>query len=78
MSLKERIAAIQQREDRDRERATSPTPPNGGPSSGTTTTNNANGGVNGVTLPASASAGALRAKIASFESKGGVPVPRGS
>ncbi|KAF7328945.1 hypothetical protein MVEN_02524400 [Mycena venus] len=70
MSLKERIAALQQKEDRDREqraRATSPQPPvthgNGAPA---------------VALPASASAGALRAKIAQFESKGPVPVPRGS
>ncbi|KAK7055304.1 hypothetical protein R3P38DRAFT_2600206 [Favolaschia claudopus] len=70
MSLKERIAAIQQKEDRDREqreRAVSPLPPapqpHGGPA---------------VVLPASASAGALRAKIAQFEGKGGIPVPRSS
>ncbi|KAF8147801.1 hypothetical protein K438DRAFT_1989492 [Mycena galopus ATCC 62051] len=66
----ERIAALQLKEDRDREqreRATSTLPPsphpNGGPA---------------VVLPASASGGALRAKIAQFETKGPVPAPRGS
>ncbi|KAJ7186815.1 hypothetical protein C8R46DRAFT_1273694 [Mycena filopes] len=73
-SLKERIAAIQQREDRDRDRATSPTPSS---NNNNPTTNNGHGGP-AVTLPASASAGALKAKIAQFEGKGGVPVPRGS
>ncbi|KAJ7216952.1 hypothetical protein B0H12DRAFT_340580 [Mycena haematopus] len=70
MSLKERIAALQLKEDHDREqreRAASTLPPSP----------HANGG-SAVTLPASASAEALRAKIAQFEGKGGIPVPRGS
>ncbi|KAJ7119544.1 hypothetical protein C8R44DRAFT_982248 [Mycena epipterygia] len=58
LNLKERIAALQ-----ERERATSP-PLNGhGPT---------------VHVSAPAPAGQLRAKIAQFESKGGVPVPQGS
>ncbi|KAJ6482056.1 hypothetical protein C8R47DRAFT_582435 [Mycena vitilis] len=66
MSLKDRIAALQLREDRDRDRATSPGPVS--PSVPHAA----------VTLPPSASADALRAKIAQFESKGAVPAPRGS
>jgi hypothetical protein len=74
-SLKERIAALQQKEDRDREqrgRATSPLPAAPHP------TGAANGGTPAVVLPGSASAGAMRAKIAQFEGKGSVPAPRGS
>ncbi|KAJ7071063.1 hypothetical protein C8F01DRAFT_413341 [Mycena amicta] len=63
MSLKERIAAANAA---IREQAASPPPPhvNGSPPAGT--------------IASSSSAGALRAKIAQFESKGGVPIPRGS
>ncbi|KAJ7864408.1 hypothetical protein B0H13DRAFT_1085470 [Mycena leptocephala] len=69
MSLKERIAALKQREREERDpnfRASSPTPP--APGTGPAATASSSGG----------GAGALRAKIAQFESKGGVPVPRGS
>ncbi|CAK5277999.1 unnamed protein product [Mycena citricolor] len=55
-TLKERIAAIQQREEREKERSSGSVP----------------------TMPASVSAGAMRAKIAQFESQGAVPAPRGS
>ncbi|KXN91223.1 hypothetical protein AN958_01906 [Leucoagaricus sp. SymC.cos] len=70
VNLKERIAALQQRTNAPHS-STSSSPsspsPNATPSSNQTSTSSA---------PASASA--LREKIARFEKKGGVPVPRGS
>jgi len=59
-NLRERIAALEQRNVESVQRATSPTP--------SLTSNNSQSGP---------SNGALRDKIARFEKKGGVPVPRG-
>ena len=61
-NLKERIAALEQRNAESVQRATSPTP---------SITSNRDSTLSGP------SNGALRDKIARFEKKGGVPVPRG-
>ncbi|KAJ7675423.1 hypothetical protein B0H17DRAFT_1207613 [Mycena rosella] len=69
MSLKERIAALQEREQRDLARAAGTLPPSPTPHSAA---------LSNLALPAGQTPAALRAKIAQFESKGGVPVPRGA
>ncbi|KAJ3793288.1 hypothetical protein GGU11DRAFT_692074, partial [Lentinula aff. detonsa] len=62
VNLKERIAALQQKNADQSQRPTSPPPTTAGSSSSVPQSNVA----------------ALREKIAKFEKKGGVPVPRGS
>ncbi|KAJ3972899.1 hypothetical protein EV361DRAFT_763189, partial [Lentinula raphanica] len=63
VNLKERIAALQQKNSEQSQRPTSPPP--------TTSSSTSSSG------PPS-NVAALREKIARFENKGGVPVPRGS